>query len=392
MISKLQAGDTLLFQDGVYSESLDLSGLHGTEGNYITLAAAPGARPVFDGRAMTDDSHDRSLPDGPVMVRIADCSYVRLTGLSISHAYGQSACGISVEPGCDHLVVDCCSLEEIRVPDPEVEDHCANGMLLLGDSAEKIIQQVFLYKNTVKNCATGWAECISVAGHVAHVTVEGNLIDDTGNIGIDFTGNYGYCSDPAKDFPVHCRAVGNTVKNCRAKYATSYGLYADGAQFIEFQGNRITACSGGIEIGAEEPQKSDRYATQNIRVIGNQISDCPEACIAIGGYETNLGWVKNVEVTGNICKNERTDPEGAMLILSKCQDIRIEDNIFESGSGNTLFVRSEMRPKWTKNISFQGNTYRAPVRAEDAMFQLAGEEYVGFSAWQKAVGENGHMK
>ena len=47
MISKLQAGDTLLFTDGVYSESLDLSDLHGEEGNYITLAAAPGAHPVF---------------------------------------------------------------------------------------------------------------------------------------------------------------------------------------------------------------------------------------------------------------------------------------------------------------------------------------------------------
>ena len=81
-----------------------------------------------------------------------------------------------------------------------------------------------------------------------------------------------------------------------------------------------------------------------------------------------------------------------MLILSKCQDIRIEDNIFESGSGNTLFVRSEMRPKWTKNISFRGNNYRVPNQAEDAVFQLAGEEYVGFPAWQKAFGEHDHIR
>lgn len=367
IISDLKAGDTLLLKTGDYREILDISGLHGTEDNYITLEAAPGAAPVFDGSGLSEASDDPALPDGPVMIRLSDCSYVRLSGISIAHAEGQSACGIYVEPGCDYLIIDNCSMEDITVPDPSVEDHCANGILLFGDSAKEAIEDIFIYKNTIKNCATGWAECISVAGHVTNVTVEGNTIDNTGNIGIDFTGNYSYCPDPSKDFPVSCEAIGNTVKNCKSAYATSYGLYVDGAQEIEFRDNTIIACSGGIEVGAEEPQKSDEYATCKILVAGNKISDCPEAGITIGGYETNLGWVKGVTVRENTCKNSGTDPEGAILTLSKCRGIRIENNIFEAASDKTLFVRSEMGKKWTKDIIFRGNTYKTANSDEYAI-------------------------
>lgn len=353
----LQPGDTLYLSAGTYPAALALSDLHGTAENYITIMAEPGAEAVLDGSGLTKPSDDPALPEGPVMITLDHCSYVCLSGLSIENANGQGACGILVSAGCDHLIIDRCHMENITVPEPAETDHCANGIILFGDSADEIIQHVFIYGNTIENCATGWSECISVTGHVSNVTVENNTIDNTGNIGIDFAGSYGYCPDPAKDFPTNCRAVGNTVKNCRSPYATSYGLYVDGAQGIDFSNNVVRACSGGIEIGAEQPQQSEAYATKRIRVAGNTVTDCAKHGITIGGYETDLGWVEDVEVTGNNCRNNGLEDDGSILTLSKCKDILIENNIFTNDSGSAETVRSEMGSRWTKRITFRGNTY-----------------------------------
>ena len=376
--SRLQPGDTLILKDGVYPTDLALKDLHGTEGRYITIAASPSEKAVLDGSG---------LPDGAIMISLDHCSFLRITGLSIRNAHGQNACGISVSAGCDHLIFDRNEMQNITVPDPEVEDHCANGILLFGDSAEESIHDVFIYGNEIRDCATGWAECISVAGHVKGVTAEGNAIDNTGNIGIDFTGNYGYCPDPALDFPTDCRAVGNQIRNCRAAYATSYGLYVDGAQNIVLSGNTVTACSGGIEIGGEQPQKSEAYATRGITVENNVITDCIEAGITIGGYEADLGWVMNVDVRGNSCRNNGVENGGAILTLSKCRDIRLTGNTFLNDSGSACLVRSEMGGDLTKDITFDGNTYGNGQPADQTEMEFAGETYQVFSAWADAAGE-----
>lgn len=376
--AKLQPGDTLRLKGGIYPTDMALKDLHGTKDKYITISASPSEQAILDGDMLTD---------GAIMISLDHCSYLRITGLSIQNVHGQNACGISVSAGCHHLIFDRNEMRNITVPDPEIEDHCANGILLFGDSAEESIHDVFLYGNEIRNCATGWAECISVAGHVKGVTAEGNVIDNTGNIGIDFAGNYGYCPDPALDFPTDCRAVNNQIKNCRSACATSYGLYIDGAQNIFLSGNKIAACSGGFEIGAEQPQKSEAYATKGITVENNEISDCIEAGITIGGYEADLGWVMDVDVRGNICRNNGGENDGAILTLSKCRDIRLTGNTFQNDSGSACIVRSEMGADLTKDITFDGNVYGNGQPADQTEMEFAGIEYQGFSAWADAAAE-----
>lgn len=97
--------------------------------------------------------------------------------------------------------------------------------------------------------------------------------------------------------------------------------------------------------------------------------------------------MKNVEVSGNTCKNSGTDTEGAILILAKCQQILIENNIFEAGLKKKFFVRSEMKNKWTKNIVFKKNTYKGAASAKTALFEMFGKKYTGFSAWKDISGE-----
>ena len=377
-VSHLEKGDTLYLMGGIYKESLELNQLLGDADHYITITAAPNQTPVLDG----------SGKEGPVMVTIDQCAYLQISGLEIQNANGLDSCGIYVTAGSNHLIINDNHIHDITVPEPNNQDNCANAMLLMGDSAEKNLNDVLIYHNVIENCATGWSECISVAGHTENINVVSNTISNTGNIGIDFTGNYGYCSNPALDFPVNCLAYDNQVSDCISGYATSYGLYVDGGQHIQFIDNTIKGCSGGIEIGAEEPQQSEAYATADILVQGNAISDCIEAAITIGGYEETLGLVKNVTVTGNTCLNNGNDSEDmAILTLSKCKNITLTDNIFVNETGSSMIVSSSMDSSLTSEIHFDGNTYGNANPANKTNLSFVGKNYSDFNTWAAAVGE-----
>lgn len=377
-VSHLKKGDTLYLMGGVYYESLTLNHLSGDAEHYITITTVPGETPILDG----------SNKNGPTMITITECSFLQISGLEIRNANGCDSCGIFVTPGCNHLIICNNYIHDITVPNPNKQDNCANGMLLMGDNSRKNLNDVLIYNNVIKNCATGWSECISVAGHTENINIVSNTISNTGNIGIDFTGNYGYCSNPALDFPVNCLAYHNTVSNCISGYATSYGLYVDGGQHIQFIDNAINGCSGGIEIGAEEPQKSESYATADILVKGNNITDCVEAAITIGGYEENLGLVKDVTLTENTCLNNGCEDNGmAILTLSKCKNISITQNSFVNETGNAMIVSSYMNSTLTNNIYFNGNTYGNANPANRTNLSFIGKTYSDFNTWTDAVGE-----
>ncbi|MEE1044578.1 MAG: right-handed parallel beta-helix repeat-containing protein [Olegusella sp.] len=387
IVDRLEPGDTLLLEPGTYTQTLELAGLHGTAGHEITIAAAGSDADSDAGAegsagspaAVTFDGG--GLPNGSTMIAIDHCSYLRISDLAIAHAHGEDACGISVTPGCGHLTLDHNEFYDIRATEAGSADGAggaeaaaetggagagagtgestggpsANCILLLGDSAREAISDVEIRANTFHGCDTGWSECVSVSGHAARVTVEDNTIDDTGNIGIDFSGNYGYCPDPALDRPVDCVARGNTVRNCRAPYATSYGIYADGAQDVVIEDNTVTDCSGGIEVGAEQPQASADYAASRIRVEGNTIADCDEAALTIGGYAEDLGWVTDVDITGNTCTNNGRQAEDAIIKLSKCEGVRITHNAFRNEGGAVDLVRYELGHGLARDVTLADN-------------------------------------
>lgn len=376
-LSRLQKGDTLYIRGGVYQEQLLLpKTLKGTASAYIKISSMPGETAVLDG----------SSKKSPVLVQINGASYIEISGLELKNADGQDACGILVNAGSNHLILKENRIHRITVPQPEEEDHCANGILLFGDSAENAIHDILIYKNKLYDCQTGWAECISVTANARNINLISNTITNTGNIGIDLSGNYGYCSKASVDFPRNCLIYGNKVTKCISQYATSYGIYVDGGQEITIARNTVQQCSGGIEIGAEQKAPKDTYATAQIVVKNNTISDNTENAITIGGYAKKLGWVKQVQIRGNRCKNN--GKENAILTLAKCKDITITGNQFWNGSGNAAIVYSEFSNKYTKNIVFQKNTYYNGHAKNNTEFVYLGKTYPSFSKWNEKVGGN----
>lgn len=352
-IKRLSAGNILYVKGGSYYQRIELpSSLKGDENSYITIAADPkNENPaVISGINLVDDFR---------ILTIDGASYVRISGLSFSGADGLFATGVLINPASNHIIVDNCSFTEITVPEPEKEDHVSNGIICYGSSATASIDNILLYGNSFSNMTTGWGECVSVVGNCQNVNIIKNTIDETGNIGIDVGGNYGYCPELSLDFARYVYIAGNDVSNCESPYGdTAYGIYADGGQHIQIEDNSVSSCSGGIEVGAEEAQLSESYATYDVLLRNNRVSNCEECALAIGGYETDCGLVRDVKVVSNTFTDNANSEDGAIIALSKCKNISITNNTFTQSTGEFLgcLLYYSLSRAYSRNIELKDNT------------------------------------
>ena len=360
-LSKLSAGDILWVEDGKYSEKINLSSsLKGSEAAYITIAAKnirAENKVIISGAEISDDDF--------CLCRITGASYIRISGITFEDSYGLDAAGIIVSPPSSHIIIDSCTFTNIKVLDPAIEDHVANAISCFGDSTASI-NNILIYNNSCTNLATGWGECISVTGNCENINIIKNYVDDTGNIGIDVGGNYGYCKNAVLDFARYVYIYNNTVKNCESAYGdTSYGIYADGGQHIQILNNKVSSCSGGIEIGAEEPQKSVNYATCDVLVKGNEVSDCQECALAVGGYEKKRGLVAGVSVVNNTFTDNADYEGGAIIAMSKSNEVSITNNSFiNSTAFKGEFLYKSLNDKYIKNLTVKDNTFSGIEGAE----------------------------
>lgn len=374
----LAAGDTLYVKGGTYTQTMS-GALTGTADGYITIAAAPGESPVIDGQGNT-----------VCLCNITGSSYIQICNITFKNTGGykasQSSCGVYYGGATNHVIISGCTFSGITVASPATSDHCANCILLFGDGTTETssVNNVLVYNNTLTNCATGWAECISAEGNVSSMNVIANTLDTTGNIGIDFSGNYGYCTTASLDFVRSGLIYGNSVNKCISSYGdTSYGIYVDGGQHIVIQANTVTNSMGGIEAGAEQNPSSESYCTAYITITGNTLTGNTSNGISIGGYKTSLGWVKSVVVSNNTCRNNGNSSDGAQLTLSKCSGVSISGNVL-CNSGGGAIVYSAFSASYTADVSFSGNYFWNGSADGSTSFWWTGKEYSSFSAWKSA--------
>ncbi len=374
-ISRLTAGDTLLIRKGTYNESLRIK-KSGKKNKYITISSYKKEKVAISG----------SGKESPCLMNISNKSYIYVNGLEFRDAIGPDSCGILIGGGAHHIVLSRNKIHAIDCGSKGTDTQdCANGILLFG-SSKKSIHDVWIYKNKIHDLNTGWAEALAVSGNCQKIYALSNTVKNITNIGIDFSGNYGYCKVASKDFPTDCIIANNSVTNCISPYATSYGIYVDGGKRITIKNNKISKCAGGIEIGAEQKPKKEKYSTSDITVKKNTVKNCTENGLQIGGYEKNLGWVKHVTVENNKFTNNGLND--TMMSFSKCANIAIKNNTFKNTSGECALLYTSFTAKYCKNISFDGNKFYAPWASDSIYIKYLGKEYDTFADWLKIVGKN----
>ena len=361
----IKSGQTIYIRGGVYKEAITFN-TSGKENAYITLRNYEGEEVILDHSGNSNET----------MIDLGGQSYIHIEGLELRNNTNKWAYGFYLGNGESNIVIKNNKIHDLYASKPSSSNSGANAIICYGERADKAISNILIEGNEVYDCNTGWCEAISITGNCEYVSVINNKVRNTGNIGIDFCGNFGYCEDASLDQPRYCVARGNIISKANSSYATSYGLYVDGGRDILFENNIIYDSQGGIEVGAEEP--SD-YPTQNIIVRNNLVYNNSENGITVGGYYTGGGKAKNIKLYNNTVVNN--GKENGELVISIVDGLEVANNIFYQEADKPM-INSEFSSKYTSNISFSHNLYYSKNGKEQTEFEMMGKVTTGFSAFQ----------
>lgn len=358
-ISHIKAGDILYLRGGTYSpkDTIELDQLHGTKNHYIQIAGYPGEKAIIDGSGFTGKDHE--------LIQMAGSSYLWLQNISIQNFSGpKDVVAVMLCNSANHIIISDCEISEIKTDDPKKKDHTANAIICYNTESTKkgSANNILLFNNNIHDCKTGWSEAVTMDENTEYANIVCNKVVNTGNIGIDFAGNYyDDCDSTDVAFCRHCLAYGNYVADCIADDGiTCYGIYADGAQDITIHSNIVTRCSGGIEVGAEETPDTDAHSTRRVKVINNLVSDNLEKGITVGGYDTDTtGIVFDTLISHNTLINnaqKNTADDGAEITISKVNGLKIQYNKIENSDKNMPVFSYDLGKKYVRNLSKAHNS------------------------------------
>lgn len=366
-LNNTRPGQTLYIRGGVYTQAITFK-KSGKENAYIKVCNYPGEEVIFD----------YSECNKEIMMNLGGQSYIHIEGLEFRNNKNKWIYGFYLGDGEHHITIKNNKIHDLYASKPSSTSSGANAIICYGGRADKSINNILIEGNEVYDCNTGWCEAISITGNCEYISVINNNVRNTGNIGIDFAGNFGYCSDRRLDQPRCCEAIGNVISNENSPNATSYGLYVDGGRDILFDRNIIYDCAGGIEVGAEEP--SD-YPTKNIIVRNNLVYNNIENGITVGGYYIGGGKAKNIKIYNNTVINNGA--ENGELVVSIVDGLHVANNIFYTNERKP-FINSPFKRTYTKNVKFSHNVYYSRYNEEEAEFEIQGKGISGIANWREA--------
>lgn len=308
---------------GTYKENIVVN-VSGTVGNPITFKAYMNDAVFIDGTGTL----------GSTLLIIKDKSYLNFENLTLQNLTKNNAIGILVEcstSGTVHalhfskLIFKNINWTNNATTQPGSNNNSQPFIAYgRGTTAANAITNLLIENCEFYNNITGYSETMSLDGNIDGFSIKNNYVHDNINIGIYVGGNYGECSIPALDHVRNGTIESNTCSSNVAFYATSGGIYADGAQNVLIQKNKCTGNGYGIEVGCEE-----NGSTDNIVVINNLIIQNKEAGIAVGGYTTTTtGQVLNCIFRNNtLFQNDDSKNGSGEFYITKASGCIFENNI-----------------------------------------------------------------
>jgi len=368
-LDQAQPGDVIQVKEMPvpYFEKLEFVRSGDATAGFISLEAFPGHSPVLDGTAVS----------GSDMVLIDSKSYVRVRGLEIrNNLDARDGSGVRVLGAGSHIELLDNVIHDIRGRD-------AMGITVYGTSTTASISDLLISGNQIYDCEPARSEALTLNGNVEHFVVEGNVVRDVNNIGIDFIGGETDINpDPAlvaRDGV--CRF--NQVYRANSIYGGGYGagIYVDGGRDIVIENNIVAESDLGIEIGAENAGVD----ATGIVVRNNLVFRNDKVGIVFGGYDASVGRVRDSWFLNNTCFGNDTFGEGlGELWIQYAENNVVRNNIFFATSQNVL-VYSE---GGNVGNALDDNLFFAPGGAAAAEFTWQGTFHAGWSAYQTGSGQD----
>ncbi len=321
-------GCTIYLMGGTYQENVNAT-ISGTAGNYITLTNYNNQVAIIDGT---------SSSGGPLLY-LSGIQYFKVIGIEFANYTQNDAQGILIDGSSSNIQIQNNKIHDIHfssnasdVPNANTN---AQPLIVYGDNASNAITNLTISGNEIFNCRTGFSEGLAVNGNVDGFTVFENKVHDNSNIGIDIIGHEGTSSNPSTDQARNGIISWNNTWNNVSSYATSGGIYVDGAKDCIIENNTCFGNGWGIEIGCEAIGQS----TDNITVRNNLVYRNLEGGIVIGGYDypSNSGKVVFSSVHGNtIAENHISSNSSGELIISYTENCTFKSNLVYTSSNDFL--------------------------------------------------------
>jgi hypothetical protein len=341
------AGSTIFVAAGTYKERLIWPNSGASAAEPITLTNYNSGTVIIDGMNATNAAQD-------AMIAISNKSHIRIQSVGIANNIRNRASGIYMSGSGTDVHFTGCKVYNIgwtsnAASMPSSTDN-ANPLVIVGTAADSY-NQIYIGNNEVYNCITGYSEGLTVAGNVENFLIENNIVHDITNIGIDMTGNYSWTGAPANvNFARNGNVKYNKVYRCVSPVATSAGIYADGAKWINIEGNTCYENSTGISVGCENNNNS----TDGINIRSNFIYNNVEAGIILGSNAANSKVINSAITNNTLFKNYSKTGWGGEIHLQNTDHLSITNNIIQSASNIVIVASSGYT---STNLVFDYNNY-----------------------------------
>jgi hypothetical protein len=374
------AGSTVYVRGGVYAQRMNIR-RPGAPGRPIVFRNAPDERPVIDGSSL-------EVGQGfDPMITVDGGRYVEIRGLEIrglrSDQSGHNPVGILVTGASDHVSLVGNTVHGMGTTFGGRVGGDAHGIAVYGDDAGHPIQGVVIQDNRLYDLTLGSSEALVVNGNVTGFLIQGNVIHDTNNIGIDAIGYEGTAADPSVDAARDGIIRGNTIYNIDSYGNPAYGtdrsangIYVDGGRDILVEGNIVHDVNIGMEFASEHHGRSTSFVTARNNVVYHATA----IGIAIGGYDRHRGFTEGCVIVNNTVVGTE-GPE--LLVQFDTRDNVIENNIFVAGP-SAEFVEN----RYTENTNnvVDHNLYWSSDGSDRGVWRWRNRSYPDFSAWRAHSG------
>lgn len=320
-LSSAQAGSVIYLRQGIYSFESGLSiNVAGSANNYITIAGYPGELVLISNSPITFGSKAK---------------YINFENLTVADLYDLHwGTAVKVGGGASYINIRDVEIYNINCREIVGEDTSGCNPLVIYADVTGSISNITVENCYIHDCDTGWSEALTLNGNVSNCLIKNCTIKDITNIGIDLAGNYewtGTVGDPNNQTH-NCIVENCLIMNCQSHYATSAGLYSDGARDNTFRYNVIYNCQCGIELGSEQPGS----VSENFYIHNNLIIDSGR-CIGIGSYLETGAPNRNAYIYNNTFVCGDSNKENYGLYVERTENVNFYNNIVYGTANTSLY-------------------------------------------------------
>jgi parallel beta-helix repeat protein len=367
------AGSTIYVAAGTYGERLSWPNSGADSASPITLTNYAGGTVILDGTSTSASTSN-------AMITVFSKSHLRINNISITNNIRLNASGIYISGAGTDVQVTSCKIYNVGYTTDSTaiptSTQNANPFVVVG-SLDSSYNKIYVGSNQIYSCNTGFSEAMTLNGNIENFLIESNVIHHVRNIGIDIAGHYSWTGAPASvNYARNGNVKYNIVYKCVSQAAPSAGIYVDGAQYVNVEGNTIYQNGVGVSVGCE----NSNFTANGINIRDNFIYSNIDAGIYIGANATGSKVTYSSVTNNTFFKNFTKTGWGGEIHIQNTDYLSIKDNIIQSGNTNNIEVIA-LAGYTTTNLSMDYNRYySASGVATNVAFDWGGINSTGYGS------------